>query len=64
MLDGQMLEKFQSILEEQWLYKEIGTNSPIKLVIDQNLLSNNALIILLAIALIQKIFMSNAHDHI
>ena len=64
MLDGQMLEKFQSIMEEQWLYKEIGTNSPIKLVIDQNLLSNNALIILLAIALIQKIFMSNAHDHI
>lgn len=64
MLDGQMLEKFQSILEEQWLYKEIGTNSPIKLVIDQNLLSNNALIILLAIAPIQKIFMSNAHDHI
>lgn len=64
MLDGQMLEKFQSILEEQWLYKEIGTNSPIKLVIDQNLFSNNALIILLAIALIQKIFISNAHDHI
>jgi hypothetical protein len=65
MPNGLVLIKFLTILEEQSLCQEMVIITNIKLALEQNPLSDHALIITLIIAIIQKMFMFNAHtDHL
>ena len=61
MPNGQVLIKFLTILEEQSLCQEMVIITNIKLAVEQNPLSDHALIITLIIAIIRKMFMFNVH---